>query len=307
MTTFWLVIKGVLTGAVGPGISVMYATYGEVITERSGKINLGVEGAMLMGACFAFIAAAETQSEAIGVLAGGLAGGALSLFFAFMVITRRANQLATGLAITMLGIGITSWAGRSYVGVSIAGLDPIAIPVLSSIPILGDALFHQDILAYIAYVLGPALWFVLFRSRWGLSLRAVGESVEVAYAAGRNAAFVQYAAIAIGGILAGIGGAQLSLAFTQSWSEGMTAGRGFIAVALVIFGMWTPLRAMAGSLLFGAAIGLELQLQTVDAPVSPFYLQMLPYITTLVVLAIWTGATFRAMPEGLKRVLKEGG
>lgn len=307
MTTFWLVIKGVLTGAVGPGISVMYATYGEVITERSGKINLGVEGAMLMGACFAFIAAAETQSEAIGVLAGGLAGGALSLFFAFMVITRRANQLATGLAITMLGIGITSWAGRSYVGVSIAGLDPIAIPVLSSIPILGDALFHQDILAYIAYVLGPALWFVLFRSRWGLSLRAVGESVEVAYAAGRNAAFVQYAAIATGGILAGIGGAQLSLAFTQSWSEGMTAGRGFIAVALVIFGMWTPLRAMAGSLLFGAAIGLELQLQTVDAPVSPFYLQMLPYITTLVVLAIWTGATFRAMPEGLKRVLKEGG
>lgn len=307
MTTFWLVIKGVLTGAVGPGISVMYATYGEVITERSGKINLGVEGAMLMGACFAFIAAAETQSEAIGVLAGGLAGGSLSLFFAFMVITRRANQLATGLAITMLGIGITSWAGRSYVGVSIAGLDPIAIPVLSSIPILGDALFHQDILAYIAYVLGPTLWFVLFRSRWGLSLRAVGESVEVAYAAGRNAAFVQYAAIAIGGVLAGIGGAQLSLAFTQSWSEGMTAGRGFIAVALVIFGMWTPLRAMAGSLLFGAAIGLELQLQTVDAPVSPFYLQMLPYITTLVVLAIWTGATFRAMPEGLKRVLKEGG
>ncbi len=307
MTTFWLVIKGVLTGAVGPGISVMYATYGEVITERSGKINLGVEGAMLMGACFAFIAAAETQSEAIGVLAGGLAGGALSLFFAFMVITRRANQLATGLAITMLGIGITSWAGRSYVGVSIAGLDPIAIPVLSGVPILGEALFHQDILAYIAYALGPTLWFVLFRSRWGLSLRAVGESVEVAYAAGRNAAVVQYGAIAIGGILAGIGGAQLSLAFTQSWSEGMTAGRGFIAVALVIFGMWTPLRAMAGSLLFGAAIGLELQLQTVDAPVSPFYLQMLPYITTLVVLAIWTGATFRAMPEGLKRVLKEGG
>ena len=131
--------------------------------------------------------------------------------------------------------------------------------------------------------------------------------MEVAYAAGRNTAVVQYAAIAMGGIFAGIGGAQLSLAFTQSWSEGMTAGRGFIAVALVIFGMWTPLRAMAGALLFGAAIGLELQLQTVDAPVSPFYLQMLPYIITLGVLAIWTGPTLRAMPEGLKRVLKEGG
>ena len=307
MNTFWLVIKGVLTGAVGPGISVMYATYGEVITERSGKINLGVEGAMLMGACVGFIGAAETGSEAIGVLSGALAGGSLSLLFAFMVINRRANQLATGLAITMLGAGITSWAGRSYVGVSIDGLDPIAIPLLSRLPIIGEALFNQDILAYIAYALGPVLWFVLFRSRWGLSLRAVGESVEVAYAAGRNTAMVQYAAIAMGGVLAGIGGAQLSLAFTQSWSEGMTAGRGFIAVALVIFGMWTPLRAMAGALLFGAAIGLELQLQTVDAPVSPFYLQMLPYIITLGVLAIWTGPTLRAMPEGLKRVLKEGG
>ena len=199
MNTFWLVIKGVLTGAVGPGISVMYATYGEVITERSGKINLGVEGAMLMGACFGFIAAAETGSEAIGVLSGALAGGSLSLLFAFMVINRRANQLATGLAITMLGAGITSWAGRSYVGVSIDGLDQISIPLLSRIPVIGEALFNQDILAYIAYALGPVLWFVLFRSRWGLSLRAVGESVEVAYAAGRNTAVVQYAAIAMGG------------------------------------------------------------------------------------------------------------
>ena len=215
-----------LTGAVGPGISVMYATYGEVITERSGKINLGVEGAMLMGACFGFIAAAETGSEAIGVLSGALAGGSLSLLFAVMVINRRANQLATGLAITMLGAGITSWAGRSYVGVSIDGLDQISIPLLSRIPIIGEALFNQDILAYIAYALGPVLWFVLFRSRWGLSLRAVGESVEVAYAAGRNTALVQYAAIAMGGILAGIGGAQLSLAFTQSWSEGYDGRKG---------------------------------------------------------------------------------
>ena len=307
MSTFWLVIKGVLTGAVGPGISVMYATYGEVITERSGKINLGVEGSMLMGACFGFIAAAETGSETFGVLAGALSGGGLSLIYAFLVVHRKANQLATGLALTMLGAGITSWAGRSYVGVSIDGLNPISVPLLSQIPIVGEALFQQDILAYCAYALGPILWYVLFRSRWGLSLRAVGESVEVAYAAGRNPAMVQYAAIFVGGMLAGIGGSQLSLAFTQSWSEGMTAGRGFIAVALVIFGMWTPLRAMAGALLFGAAIGLELQLQTVDAPISSFYLQMLPYLITLGVLAIWTGAAIRAMPEGLKRVLKEGG
>ena len=307
MSTFWLVIKGVLTGAVGPGISVMYATYGEVITERSGKINLGVEGSMLMGACFGFIAAAETGSEAIGVLAGGLAGGGLSMVYGFLVINRKANQLATGLALTMLGAGITSWAGRSYVGVSIDGLNPISIPLLSRLPIIGDALFQQDILAYTAYALGPVLWYLLFRTRWGLSLRAAGENIEVAYAAGRNPAVVQHVAIFLGGMLAGIGGSQLSLAFTQTWSEGMTAGRGFIAVALVIFGMWTPLRAMAGALLFGAAIGLELQLQTVDAPISPFYLQMLPYLITLGVLVIWTGSALRAMPEGLKRVLKEGG
>ncbi len=307
MSTFWLVIKGVITGAVGPGISVMYATYGEVITERSGKINLGVEGSMLMGACFGFIAAAETGSEAIGVLTGAMAGGGLSLIFAFLVVHRRANQLATGLALTMLGAGITSWAGRSYVGVNIDGLNSISIPFFSRLPLIGEALFQQDILAYCAYALGPILWYLLFRTRWGLSLRAVGESVEVAYAAGRNPAVVQYVAIFLGGMLAGIGGSQLSLAFTQSWSEGMTAGRGFIAVALVIFGMWTPLRAMAGALLFGAAIGLELQLQTVDAPISSFYLQMLPYVITLSVLAIWTGSALRSMPEGLKRVLKEGG
>ena len=306
MSTVWLVISGALTGAVGPGISVLYATYGEVITERSGRINLGTEGCMLMGACFGFLATVETGHVAVGVLAGGLAGGLLSLVYAFLVVQRDTNQLATGLALTMFGAGITAYAGRGYVDSTIGGLNPIAIPLLSDIPGLGKALFRQDILAYLAYGLGPLLWAILYFTRWGLSIRAVGENMEVAYAAGRNPAVLQTSAIALGGTLAGLGGAQLSLAFTHTWAEDMTSGRGFIAVALVIFGMWSPIRAMAGAFLFGGAIGLQLQLQSIGSPVSPFILDMFPYIITIAVLSLWTGAAFRAMPEGLKGVLRAG-
>lgn len=306
MSTFWIVLGGAFTGAVGPGISVLYATYGELITERAGRINLGTEGCMLMGACFGFIATVETGSATLGVLAAMLAGSMLSLIFAYLVIFRDTNQLATGFALTMFGAGVTAWAGRDYVDSLIGGLNPISIPLLSQIPLVGKALFRQDILVYMAYALGPLLWFGLYYTKWGLSLRAVGESVTVAFAAGRNPALIQVAAIAFGGALSGLGGAQLSLAFTHTWSEGMTVGRGFIAVGLVIFGMWSPVRAMAGAFLFGGAIGLQLQLQSVGAPVSPFILDMFPYVITLAVLALWSGAASRAMPEGLRTVLRGG-
>ena len=306
MSTFWIVLGGAFTGAVGPGISVLYATYGELITERAGRINLGTEGCMLMGACFGFIATVETGSATLGVLAAMLAGSMLSLIFAYLVIFRDTNQLATGFALTMFGAGVTAWAGRDYVDSLIGGLNPISIPLLSQIPLVGKALFRQDILVYLAYALGPLLWFGLYYTKWGLSLRAVGESVTVAFAAGRNPALIQVAAIAFGGALSGLGGAQLSLAFTHTWSEGMTVGRGFIAVGLVIFGMWSPVRAMAGAFLFGGAIGLQLQLQSVGAPVSPFILDMFPYVITLAVLALWSGAASKAMPEGLRTVLRGG-
>jgi general nucleoside transport system permease protein len=306
MTTLLLVLQGMVTGAVGPGISVMYATYGELITERSGRINLGVEGSMLMGAAFGVIATVESGSLLLGIVAGTAAGAALSLIYGYLVVVRGTNQLATGFSLTIFAGGITSWAGRAYVGQNVDGLDPIAIPLLSQIPLVGDALFNQDPLAYLAYALGPVLWYLLFRTRWGLSLRAVGESMDVAYAAARNPVAVQIMAVAVGGALAGLGGVQLSLAFTQGWSEGMTAGRGFIAVGLVIFALWTPMRAMVGALLFGAAIGLEIQLQTLSVPISPFILQMFPFVLTLAVLGIWTGPALRAVPEGLKGVLKGG-
>jgi simple sugar transport system permease protein len=304
MSTILLVMSGTLTGAVGPGISVLYATYGELIIERAGRINLGTEGSMLMGACFGFIITVETGSASAGVLAGMVAGAGLSLVLAYLVIYRDTNQLATGFALTLFGAGITAYAGRDYVDRTIGGLNPIAIPFLSKIPEVGQALFQQDILAYIAYALGPVLWVGLHYTRIGLSLRAVGESIDVAFAAGRNPQVIQIAAIAFGGALAGLGGAQLSLGLTHTWSEGMTVGRGFVAVGLVIFGMWSPLRAMVGAFLFGGAIGLQLQLQTVGAPVSPFILDMLPYLIILFVMAIWSQAAARAMPEGLKGVLR---
>ena len=304
MSDVWLVLGGTLTGAVGPGISVLYATYGELITERAGRINLGIEGSMLMGACFGFIATVETGSVTLGVFAGMAGGSLLSLVLAYLVIYRNTNQLATGFALTLFGSGITAYAGRSYVDSTINGLNPIAVPIISEIPKLGSALFEQDILAYIAYVLGPMLFLGLHYSRTGLSLKAVGENISVAYAAGRNPYVIQIAAIAAGGALAGLGGAQLSLGFTHTWSEGMTVGRGFVAVGLVIFAMWSPLRAMVGAFLFGGAIGLQLQLQTVGAPVSPFILDMLPYLIIIFVMSLWSRAATRAMPEGLKGVLR---
>ena len=304
MSTLWLVISGTLTGAVGPGVSVLYAVYGELITERAGRINLGMEGCMLMGACFGFLATAETGSAGMGVVAGMTAGGLLAAVHGFLAVYRDANQIASGLALTLLGGGLTAYVGRDYVDSIIDGLEPIAIPLLSDLPVIGKALFQQDILAYLAYALGPIIWFLLQHTRWGLRLRAVGESASVAFAAGLNPALVQLCAIVAGGMLAGLGGAQLSLGLTHTWSEGMTAGRGFIAVALVIFGLWSPLRGMAGALLFGGAVGLQLQLQSVGAPVSPFFLEMFPYLITLGVLVLWNGVADRAMPAGLKSVLR---
>ncbi len=306
MNSFWLVLSGALTGAVGPGVSVLYAVYGELITERAGRINLGMEGCLLMGACFGFLTAAETGSAGLGALAGMAAGGLLASIHAGLVIFRDTNQLATGLALTLFAGGVTAYAGRDYGDSIINGFNPIAVPGLAKIPVLGDALFRQDILAYVSYALGPLIWFVLQHTRWGLSLRAVGENAAVAFAAGRNPAALQLTAIILGGALAGLGGAQLSVGLTHAWSEGMTAGRGFIAVGLVIFGLWSPLRGMAGAFLFGGAVGLQLQLQALGAPVSPFLLDMLPYALTLGVLAVWTGAADRAMPQGLKGILRTG-
>jgi simple sugar transport system permease protein len=300
-------VQDVGTGAVRAGSSVMLATYGEIIAERAGIINLGVEGCMISGAAAGFIVTAKTGSPYAGVLAAILAGGALASIHAFMVITRGANQLASGLALMFLGLGLTAFFGRPYVSYKINGMADVPIPGLSSIPVIGPVVFDHDLLTYAAFILGPVLWWFLFRTRWGLQLRAVGESTEAAFAAGLNPQRIQYMAVIAGGALAGLGGAQLSLAYTQSWVEGMTNGRGFIAVALVIFAVWNPLRGMAGALLFGGAVAFQLQLQARGVGISPFLLDMTPYIVTIAVLLAWAQVGRDSFPAGLKAVFRGTG
>jgi simple sugar transport system permease protein len=300
----FLFLQNVLAGAVRSGTSVLYGTLGEVVSERAGIVNLGIEGEMLMGACVGVIVAVRAGSPALGILAGGLAGGLASLVHAFLVITRRANQLASGLALNFLVLGVTSLIGAPYVSAKIEGLKPLPIPVLSDLPFLGPILFQHDILTYVAYGLGPLLWAVLYFTRPGLGLRASGENATVAFATGWRPWLWQYGAVFTGGILAGLGGVQLTLAYTNTWIEGVTAGRGFIAVALVIFAMWHPLRAIVGAFLFGGAVALQLRLQTIGVPISAFYLDMVPYLLTLAVLIAWGRTSRRAMPEGLKEVFQ---
>ena len=300
-------VTAVSTGAVRAGTGVMYASLGEVVAQRAGIINLGVEGCMLAGACAGYIVTAETGSPYLGIVAAFMAGGMLASIHAFLVVTRGANQLASGLALMFLGLGLTAFFGRPYVSVQITPLKNYPVPLLSDVPYLGPVLFDHDPLTYAVLPLALALWWFVFRSRWGVMLRAVGESTESAFAVGLHPARIQYAAVAFGGALAGLGGAQISLAYTATWVENLTNGRGFIAVALVIFAMWNPLRAVAGALLFGGAVALQLQLQARGVGVSPFLLDMTPYLLTILVLLVWAQRGRDAFPAGLNKVFRGTG
>jgi general nucleoside transport system permease protein len=297
-------LRGLLSGSIVAGTPLLYATLAEVIGERAGIVNLGLEGVMLMGAVTAFVTTVVTGSAALGVMVAALAGGLFNMIFAYLVIRRRANQLASGLALMFCGVGLSALIGAPYVGSRIAGLPEIPLPVLSALPIVGPALFRHDALVYCALPMAGLTWWVLFSTRWGLSMRVVGENPTAAFAAGRNPHALQFQALLVAGLLAGIAGAHLSLGPAKTWAEWMTAGRGFIAVALVIFSKWHPLRAIAGAVLFGGAISLQFQLQAAGVPVSPFLLDMLPYLLSLAVLAVWGGARRHAAPASLGRVFQ---
>jgi ABC-type uncharacterized transport system permease subunit len=300
-------LEAILLGAVSYGACLIFAAQGELIAERSGIVNLGTEGSMLTGALLSFMVTVWTGSPWIGAVFG-LVGGALpALLHAYMVVDRKADQLASGLAITFLGLGLTAGIGTSFVDDKINGFNTMGIPLLKEIPLLGPMLFNQDFLTYLALLIGPALWWLFKRTRVGLLLRATGESGEVVYAYGHSPRKVRYLAVTAGGALAGLGGAQLVLATTLNWTENITQGRGFVAVALVIFASWLPLRASAGALLFGAAFALNLVLQTRGVGIPSFYLLMLPYVLTLVVLAVASKAQKQRMPAGLKAVFAPGG
>jgi simple sugar transport system permease protein len=292
-------VVAILIGAVAGGTSILYAALGETISERAGVVDVGMEGSMLAGCLAAFAATVKTGNPWFGVLAGAAAGGALAAVHAWMVVYRKANQLATGLVVLFLAIGITDLYGTSYVSSEIHGFHNVAIPGLSSIPVLGPVLFDHDPLVYLSYVVVPAVYWFLFRSRWGLLIRTAGEKPESLVAYGLSPARIRTAAVIAGGALGGIGGAQLSTAVALSWAENMTVGRGFIAVALVIFAAWEPFKVLAGAYLFGAAITLGSQLQVHGFKVNQFLLDALPYLVTIIVLVALARKRKNAAPEAL--------
>lgn len=282
-------IIAVLATAVTAGTPIFYAALGELICERSGVLNLGVEGMMLVGAVTGFMAGSATQNQWIGLAAAMAAGGAMGLIHAFLTVSLRANQVVSGLALTIFGTGLSGYLGKSLVGTPLPGpFRPIEIPGLSSLPVIGPVFFQHDILVLISYILGPLCWFIIFRTRAGLNLRAVGDNPAAADSLGVNVYLARYASVFMGGVLAGIGGAYISMAYVPTWMENMIAGRGWIAVALVIFATWNPLNALWGSYVFGGIDALGYRLQAVDVTISPFFLKMLPYLFTVFVLILVT-------------------
>ncbi len=280
------VVASLIASSIRAGTPLLFATLGEIVTERSGVLNLGIEGIMIVGALTGFAVSFATGNPWIGVLAAGLAGMAMASVHAFFSITLKANQPVTGLMLVLLGLGLTGFLGRHYIGQVAHYIEPINIPVLSSLPFVGEAFFSHDPLAYTALILTFAVWFVLFKTRYGMEIIAVGENPEAADTLGVNVNLVRYASTLFGGFLAGIAGAYLSLAYAKLWTDEMTAGRGWISLALVIFSGWMPHRAVLGAYLFGGLDVLSFKLQAAGIGISYHLLKMVPYIVTVLVLLL---------------------
>lgn len=277
-------VVAILAASVRSGTPILYATVGEILTEESGVMNLGLEGIMLMGAFSAFSVAKATGNPWLALLVAFVVGACVSLIHAFVCVTLEGNQVVSGLAIVMVGTGASSLLGRNAIGQTIQGISSIPIPLVSKIPLLGPVFFSQDFLVYASYVLvGLSCWF-LYKTKWGLNLRAVGAAPRASDAMGLSVSKLRYLYTLVGGGLTALGGAYLSIAYTHMWVEGMSAGRGWIAVALVIFAIWNPLRAAFGSYLFGGVEALQLRIQAAGTNIPASLLLMLPYILTIIVL-----------------------
>ncbi len=281
-----MIIEAILLTVITASTPLVIAAMGELITERSGVLNLGVEGMMIIGAVCAFAVAQLSGSPLIGVGAGILAGAVFSLLFAFLTLTLVANQVATGLALTILGLGVSGMLGEGFVGVPGVKLQPIAIPLLADIPFLGPLLFRQDLVFYLSILLVVGVNWFLFRTRSGLKLRAIGDNHGSAHTLGIHVIRTRYLAVLFGGACAGLAGAQLSLVYTPQWVENMAAGRGWIALALVVFASWRPWRVLAGGYLFGAVTIGQLHAQAFGIGLPSQLLSALPYAATIVVLVI---------------------
>ena len=263
---------------------LLLAATGELVTEKAGVLNLGVEGMMLVGAIAAFVAAVSTGSGFIAILVGAFSGVAVAAIFAVLTLTCLANQVATGLALTIFGVGLSALVGSNFVGISLEPLPHLNIGVLSTIPILGDLLFGHDVLVYLSFIMILLVGYFLSKTRSGLILRAVGESHDSAHALGYSVLTVRYLAVLFGGFMSGLAGSYLSLVYTPLWAENMTAGRGWIALALVVFGTWRAGRIAFGAYLFGAITILQLHVQGWGINIASQFMTMLPYLATVIVL-----------------------
>jgi general nucleoside transport system permease protein len=279
----WVTIAASAVGAATP---LAYAALGELVVERTGVLNLGVEGMMLVGAMSGFAVGVTSGSLLLGYVAAAAAGMLIALLFGFLTLTLQTNQVATGLALTLFGVGLSAFAGRAYVGLPIARVPFVHLHGLSDLPVLGPLLFHYDPLVYLSVLLCVLIAWTLKATRLGLRIRAVGEQPAVAHALGEPVIRIRYLAVLFGGAMSGIAGAYLSTAVTPMWVEGMSAGRGWIALALVVFGTWKPWRVLGGAYLFGTVTVLQLYAQGLGVHIPSEFLSMLPYLATIIVLVL---------------------
>jgi general nucleoside transport system permease protein len=285
MDSIILLIENILSRTFIAGTPFLLGTVGEIYTERSGIINLGVEGMMSVGAMTGFAVCYLTGSPWLGFIAAGFASALLSFVHAFITISLKSNQIVSGLALTMFGLGLSGMLGQSFVGIPLQNkFTEIEVPFLSHIPILGQSLFFKDPIFYLSLIICVVLWFVLYKTRWGIEIRSVGENPIAANAMGINVSKIQYICVLIGGFLSGAAGAYISLVYLPTWIEGMTGGKGWIIIALTIFAGWNPMKAIYAYYFFGIIYVLQFLLQSFG--VSPNILLMLPYISTLAILLI---------------------
>lgn len=280
---------------------LIFAAIGELVVEKTGVLNLGVEGMMIMGAICGFATAVETGSPLLGFVAAAVGGAVLSLLFAFLTQVMLANQVASGLALTLFGLGFSALLGQSYVGVKPPRLGDMNFGPLADIPVIGPVVLSHDIIVYLGLALVVAVWAVMKFTRVGLVLRAVGENHDAAHALGYKVVRIRTLAIMFGGACAGVGGAYISLIRVPQWTEGMTAGVGWIALALVVFASWKPFRVLLGAYLFGGLVQLQLNLQGAGVAIPVEYLAMSPYVITIVVL-VFLSRSKSAAPGSLGRI-----
>ena len=291
-----------LLNTIRSGTPIIYALIGDMIGQRAGHTSLSVEGSMLMGCCLGFTTCYLTGSLPLAIIVSMLAGALIGFFQVHFNVACGANMFSLALALNYLATSITTYFGAPMLSASITGFSRIAIPGLCKIPIIGDAIFNQDILTYFSYLLPLIAYFILFKTKLGVALRSAGEVHQVAVAYGYNVKRLKYGAVIVAGVLAAIGGCQLSCAYTMTWTAEMSGGRGFVASALVILCSWKPLRAYFAAYMFGAAQALQILLQLLAVPIPTNIVTMAPYVITIVALGFISINKTPSMPEELKKI-----